>query len=103
MAHQSDNLSLRERGFAVAAVRALASDATTLCAARSEALGHYAARLHADPMWLLAEGRALDQPPAGLERVHPSWWTAPPTSARPEALRWLQHQATASLVPMGPT
>jgi hypothetical protein len=96
--------STRQRGFAVAAVRALGSRAEALIARRfgeTSPLCPLAAELARDPERLLAEARRLDAPrPAGLAEVHPSWYEAPPASARPEAQDWLDRRAFGELVPL---
>jgi len=90
-----------ERGFAVAAVRALGARAEAVCARRSPALRRFAAQLAKDPAALAAEAARLDATvPAGLDQIHPSWYEAPPASSRPEAQAWLERRAYGRLVPM---
>jgi hypothetical protein len=90
-----------ERGFAVAAVRALGTRAEAVCARRSPALRRFAAQLAKDPAALAAEAERLDAPvPAGLNQIHPSWYEPAPPSSRREAQAWLERRAYGRLVPM---
>src|SRR6478752_2955824 len=71
-------LSSLQRGFVVAAVRALGVAAEGACLRRR-----------------------LDQPvPSGLGRIHPSWYEAPSPSANGPARGWLERRAYAQLAPM---
>jgi hypothetical protein len=75
--------STRQRGFALAAARARGA--------------------RADVASLEREAEVLSRvPPAGLGRIDPSWFVAPPPSGRPEAARYLQRSAYARLVTMEP-
>jgi hypothetical protein len=93
-------LSSRERGFAVAAVRALGARAELVCGRRSAALKKHAALLSRDPALLAREAARADGNPAGLEAVHRSWFEPPPPSERPEAAAWLARRAYGHLVEM---
>ncbi len=95
------HLQTRERSFAVAAVRALGARAVALCARRSPALQRHAEQLVADPELLARTAAQLDRSvPHGVAEVHPSWYQAPPASARPEAAAWLERRAYSHLVDM---
>jgi hypothetical protein len=104
---RDDELSTVQRGWVLTAVRALGAAAEAACARRwpeAPAVARHARALFMEPMRLSAEGRRLDAPiPAGLERVHPSWYEPPPASARPEAAAWLQRKAYAHLVELPET
>lgn len=93
-------LSTRERGFALAAARALGRDAALLCGRRSRELGAEAARL-VDAAAARAAQEALGRAvPDGIERVDPSWYGAPPRARRADAAAWLVRGAYAHLVSM---
>jgi hypothetical protein len=92
-----------ERGFAVAAVRALGARAEAACGRRSPALRRLAAQLARDPALLAEEAKRLDAPvPDGLAEVHASWYEAPPPSSRDDARAHLERRAYGRLVPMTP-
>lgn len=96
-------LSTVERGFVLAAVRALGRQAEPLLRARSPHLAQ-AARALADPAAAKRELARLDAaPPDGIERVHPSWWQRAERSSRPAGEALLTRAATAHLVAMAPT
>jgi hypothetical protein len=95
------DLSTVERGFLVAAVRALGPAAVPFLRQHSEALARAAQPLAADPSAMAREIARLDaSPPEGIERVHPTWWQRPPTSSHPAARTYLERAALAHLVPM---
>src|SRR4051794_39893219 len=96
-------LSSLQRGFVVAAVRALGEAAEGACLRRwpdQPDVARHARALAGAPDRREAEARRLDQPvPSGLGRIHPSWYEVPPPSANGPA-RWLERRAYAHLAPM---
>lgn len=94
-------LGTRERGFAVAAVRALGARAEAVCARRSAELRQFAAGLSRDTARLQTEATRLGRPlPDGMSEIHESWYDAPSSSARPDAAAWLERRAYGHLVDM---
>jgi hypothetical protein len=99
--------STRERGFALAAARALQADAARFCRQRApatagdaEALARHAAGL-VDEAARAREAQALGRAvPAGLERIDRSWYLPPPRSSSPAAEAHLLRAAFAQLVAM---
>jgi hypothetical protein len=100
-----DELSTRERAFALAAARLLGREGERLAASRSAAVAARVAELLADPGRQAAEAVLLDAPlPRGLARVHPSWYAAAAAGRAPPARTHLERCACGHLVAMdGPT
>jgi hypothetical protein len=94
-------LGVRDRAFAVCAVRALGAGAEPFCARRQPALRRYAALLARDRERFGREVTRLDRAvPAGIDAVHPSWYRPPPPSAHPAAQTWLERRSYGHLVEM---
>jgi hypothetical protein len=95
-----EELSTRERGFVVAAVRALGPGAEAACS--SPPGRRLAAELAHDPTRLAEEATRLGRAvPLGIAEVHPSWYSAPRVSKRPDAAAYLARAAFGHLVEMG--
>jgi len=96
--------STQERGWIIAAVRALGDRAEGACARRwphSPSLRALAAELARDPARLDAEAALVGRSrPRGLGEIHPSWYEAPPVSSRLDAAVWLERRAYGELVDM---
>jgi hypothetical protein len=91
----------RDRGFVVAAVRALGPRAENFCGRRDSALRRHAALLYRDRERYNREATRLDRPvPAGIGEVHPTWYEAPPSTERAAARAWLERLAYGHLVEM---
>jgi hypothetical protein len=94
-------LSLIERGRVLAAVRLLGPVAAS-ARFRSPAAQRLLQVL-SDPASRAREVAVLAASrPAHVERVHPSWYRAPPVSRVPAARRWLERSAYGRLVDMEP-
>jgi hypothetical protein len=94
-------LSLRERAFVLAAVRALGPVAAArFCALRSPPLAEEATALRDPSRRARAETELARATPDGLSRIDPSWYAPPATALRPDAATHLTKAAFAHLVPM---
>jgi hypothetical protein len=94
-----DELTTRERGFVVAAVRALGARAERVC--RTPAERRWAAELARDPARLFDEAARLGRAvPHGIGEVHPSWYAAPRVPVRADASAYLARLAFGHLVEM---
>lgn len=97
-----NGLSTRERAFALAAARALGEAAAPFCRRRGGRVADEAARLTEPAAQAAARAALGAAEPAGLGRIDRSWYTPPPTVARPDAARHLHRAAFAHLVSMEP-
>jgi hypothetical protein len=96
-------LGVVERGFALAAVRALGARAEGVCGRRSSALRRQAATLLRDSAAQRREIELLGRDePLGLAEIDPSWYEAPPSSISPGARAWMARRAYGRLVDMPP-
>lgn len=96
-------MSSFERGFVVAAVRALGAKAPVWLDRRYQTMGQAALRLIEDRALLDEEQRRIGAwPSEGLDRAHPSWWPRLPSSSRLAARLFLERCLAARLVPLPP-
>ncbi len=90
-------LSLRERAYCVAALRALGKRAETRCSRLGPDAQRFLEALRRDPS--LGAAEALDAPEQPAPEVHPSWYETPPPSARAAVERYLHRLAYGHLLP----
>lgn len=90
-------LSLRERAFCVAALRALGKRAETRCAKLGADAARFLDELRQDPT--MGAATALDAPEQPAPDVHPTWYETPPPSGRAAVERYLQRLSYGHLLP----